>query len=156
MFQHLDGRFDQVIGIEPKATKTFSDTAGNIVKVTSADGVDTTYKYDDKNKIVETNGPLGNYKLNADGTWSGPRGNVESINVRATDGSMAMVLKDGTKIDGAADGGRTEYVNDTVKRYDAKGQLSQMWAANGDYTAFKYDKDGNNSEINVFKLDTAR
>jgi hypothetical protein len=50
---------------------------------------------------------------------------------------MAMVLKDGTKIDGAADGGRTEYVNDTVKRYDAKGQLSQMWAANGDYTAFQ-------------------
>ncbi|MFA6557270.1 MAG: hypothetical protein WCT03_12700, partial [Candidatus Obscuribacterales bacterium] len=153
--QHLDGRSDQVIGLEPNATKTFSDTAGNIVKVTGANGAETTYKYDANNKIVETNGPLGNYKQNADGTWAGPLGNVESINLRANDGSMAMVLKDGTKIDGAADGSRTEYVQDTVKRYDDKGQLSQMWAANGDYTAFKYDQDGNNTEINIYKLDKA-
>lgn len=100
--QRLDGRVEQTIGIEPNATKTYSDAAGNIVRVTSASGVESTYKYDANNTLVETNGPMGNFKRNAEGTGTDPWVMLRSINVRAADGSMAVAFRDGTKIDGAS------------------------------------------------------
>jgi YD repeat-containing protein len=46
----------------PDGSKTniVTDASGNVVKVTGSNGVETTYKYDEKNKLVESTGPLGN------------------------------------------------------------------------------------------------
>ena len=148
--QHLDGRRDEIIGVEPNAVKTFSDADGNIVKVTSVTGESTTFKYEN-NKLVETTGPLGTFKQNADGSWEGPQGNVDKIRVTA-DGTLALTYKDGSRMERNPDGSRFEFSADSqsIRQYNAKGLLTTMWSANGDYSTFEYNANGERTSMTVW------
>jgi muconolactone delta-isomerase len=58
-------------------------------------------------------------------------------------------LKMVVAIEAAADGTRKEYADGAVKQYDAKGQLTNLWGANGDYAAFSYNDKGERTEMRL-------